>query len=321
MRRAFLIVVALAISAAVLPATSVLAGDTPRVRSFEGPTSEGGRVRIDVLVSEGAVHLSLLVIDGPYRCEDGTEGQIETGVGWGGPDGPVLTDQRLDLSDNWHVIAFTVSGRLGTHRGSGTMTFLLPGITADEQEAQVCTMGELTWSVERTAGAGLPFGRSALVQRLDEGRAVTMDLGASGSGEAATASRAQVGATRHYRGRTSMGLAMTARTRRVDTGIELLAIPFDYKLACDDGTESEGGFHDIVPFADSPTVMPPGQLDLEVLYALGPGDVLRVHGELDAHVGAGTLTVVQAEITDDLHAQLCDSGEQTWELWRTDAGY
>ena len=37
--------------------------------------------------------------------------------------------------------------------------------------------------------------------------------------------------------------------------------------------------------------------------------------------GAGTLTVIQAALTEDLHAQLCKSVEQTWELWRTDAGF
>lgn len=62
-------------------------------------------MRIGVLVSDGVVRLSDLLIDGPYRCEDGTEGQIETGVGWagvglGGVDGPVLTDQHLELTDN-----------------------------------------------------------------------------------------------------------------------------------------------------------------------------------------------------------------------------
>jgi hypothetical protein len=318
MRRVFLIaIVALAVSAAALPATSVMAGDTSRVRSYEGSTSEGGRLRIGVLVSDGVARLSALLIDGPYQCEDGTEGQIETGVGWGAPGGPVLTDQHLELSDNWRVIAFSVSGRLGTHRGSGTLTFLLPGVTADEQEAQVCTMGELTWSVERTAGAASSLGRSP-VRRLDDGRTVTMGLWASGPGEATTAAQAQTGPTRHYRGRTSMGHPMAAQTQRVDAGIELLALPFGFTLACEDGSENEGGFHQII---ESPILMSPGRLDLDLLFLFGPGDVLHVHGDLDAHAGTGTLAVVSALITEDLDAQLCTSGEQTWELWRTDAGH
>ena len=143
--------VCLVLAAVILPGTAASAGDTPRVRYYEGPTSEGGRVQIRVVVSDGVARLSLLLFDGPYRCENGTEGDIETGVGWGNGL-PVLTDEHLELSENWRVIAFMVSGRLGTHRGSGTLTFLLPEITADEQDAQVCTVGELTWSVERTVG-------------------------------------------------------------------------------------------------------------------------------------------------------------------------
>jgi hypothetical protein len=49
--------------------------------------------------------------------------------------------------------------------------------------------------------------------------------------------------------------------------------------------------------------------------------VLHVHGDLDALAGAGTLAVVSALITEDLDAQRCETVEQTWKLWRTDAGY
>ena len=35
-----------------------------------------------------------------------------------------------------------VSGRLGTLRGSGTLTVLIPGLTANEQAAQVCTFDQ-----------------------------------------------------------------------------------------------------------------------------------------------------------------------------------
>ncbi len=214
---------------------------------------------------------SLFVDPGPYRCEDGTEGEIGTGVAWVGHGGPVLTDQHLELSDNWQVIAFSVSGRLGVHGGSGTVTFLLPGLTADER-AQVCAIGELAWTVERTApDGGFPFGRAALVQRLDEGRTVTTDLGATGSGGTTVVARAEAGPTRHYRGRTSLDLSMAAQTRRVDTGIELLALSFGFKLACDDGSELGGGAR---PMIESPTVMPPGRLDLERA-TVGPGDALH----------------------------------------------
>ncbi len=111
------------------------------------------------------------------------------------------------------------SGRIGAHRGSGTLTFLLPALTANEQ-AQVCTMGELAWTIERTDGEDFPFKSAMLVQRAD-GRTITRTaLGETRSD--ATIAPAEAGGLppiRHYRGRTSQGLPMVARTRRADTGI------------------------------------------------------------------------------------------------------
>ncbi len=312
-------IVALVTSAGVLPATAVSARDTPEVRYYQGPTSEGGRLRIRVTVSDdGVAWLSLLSIDGPYRCEDGTEGEIETGVGWFRSGVPVIADQHLDLSENWGVIAFMVSGRIGAHRGSGTLTFLLPALTANEQ-AQVCTMGELTWTVERTDGEDFPFLSAVLVQRAD-GRTITMALGATRSEGTTAPAQAGLRPIRHYHGRTSQGLPMVARTRRTDTGIALHGLTWDYVLACDDRSEFVGGDRPLAYF-EATMVMPPGRLDLDVGPGVDPAEAFHFHGELDAHSGSGTLAVIWPVITDDLQAQLCKSGELTWELWRTDAGY
>jgi hypothetical protein len=317
MRRGlFTAIVVLVVLAGVLPATAESAGGT-RVRYYEGPTSNGGRLSIGVRVSDGVARLDHLLIDGPYRCADGTEGQIGTGVGWGGNGGPMITDQQLELSENWQVIAFMVSGRIGPHRGSGTVTFLLPGLTADEQ-AQLCTMGETTWTVERTAGEDFPFG-PAVVQRAG-GRTVTSGFGSAGSAATTALARAENRSIRHYHGRTSQGLPMAARTRRADAGIALLGLTLGFELACDDGTEFEGGSRPSAYF-EATVVLPPGRLDLDSPPGLFPAESFHVHGELDAHSGSGTLTMIWPIITEDLQAQLCKSGEQTWELWRTDAGY
>ena len=323
MRRAFLTaIVALVASAGVLPATAVSAGGTPEVRYYEGPTSEGGRVRISVVVSDdGVAWLSLLLIDGPYRCADGTEGEVETGLGWLRRGSPVIADQHLDLSENWGVIAVMGAGRIGAHSGSGTMTFLLPALTANEQ-AQVCTMGEFTWTVERTEGEDLPFRSAVWVQRAD-GRTVTMALDGTRTDARIAPAKAGLRPIRHYHGRTSQGFRMVARTRRTDAGIALHGLTWDYALTCDDGSENQGGDRPLNYF-EATIVMPPGRLDLDrgpEPTLDQPSGVFHFHGELDAHSGSGTLAVVWPEITDDLQAQLCKSGELTWELWRTDAGY
>ena len=322
MRRAlFTAIVALVVSTGALPVTAVAVRDTPEVRYYEGPTSEGGQLHIEVTVSgDGVAWLSLLLIDGPYKCADGTEGDVETGLGWLRRGSPVIADRHLDLSENWGVIAVMGAGRIGAHSGSGTLTFLLPALTANEQ-AQVCTMGELTWTVERTDGEDFPFSSAVLVQRAD-GRTVTMPYGATRSEGTSAPAKAGLRPIRHYHGRTSQGFRMVARTRRTDAGVALHGLTWDYVLGCDDGSENQGGDRPLSYFEER-IVMPPGRLDLDrgpEPTLDQPSGVFHFHGELNAHSGSGTLAVIWPEITEDLGAQLCKSGELTWELWRTDAG-
>jgi hypothetical protein len=317
-------IVALVVFAGFTPATAATAGGTSRVRHYEGPTSEGGRLRMSVVVKDGVARLSLLLIQAPYRCEDGTDGTIDDGVGWF-PKGPLISDAHVELSENWHSVAFTVTGRLGSHRGSGTMTFLMPGFTADGLGAQVCSTGELTWSVERTTGGDLAF-RSPVT--VEGGNALATGHGETRSDEVVLA-RAGAGPIRQYRGRTSQDhpgegnhpFGMPARTQRTDSGIALLVLSFGFLLACDDGTEVQGSIRPTA-FFDVAQVMPPGRLDLDLASSWGFQPVIvNLHGELDGHAGAGTLTMALPELTDDLDAQLCTTGDQTWEMWRTDAGY
>jgi hypothetical protein len=75
-------------------------------------------------------------------------------------------------------------------------------------------------------------------------------------------------------------------------------------------------------FFDTTQVMPPGRLDLDIVPDAFPlGIALHVHGELDAHLGSGTVSMIWPRLTEDVRAQRCQTGEQTWRLWRTDAGF
>ncbi|HET7236897.1 MAG TPA: hypothetical protein VFK59_10760 [Actinomycetota bacterium] len=319
MRRALsTIVVALSISVGVLPATPASAA--PRVRYYAGPTSEGGSVHFKLVVTHGVPHLALLLLAGPYACGDGTQGEIEgDGVGWGRTTGPVIEDGRLELSENWGALAFDASGRLGIRGGSGTLTFLWAGLTADEQAAQLCTVGEVTWSVERTSGEDFWPART-----LDVGGAggEVVRIGKLTSTRLPSTNLAEAdGPLRRYRGRTSQDLAIAAHTSRVDTGIRMSLLDISFLLACDDGTAFEGGIWP-TSFFDAPLVLPPGRLDLDLApIGFARGFALHVHGELDAHAGSGAFTMVSASLTDELQPQLCRSGDQTWRLWRTDEGF
>lgn len=69
-------------------------------------------------------------------------------------------------------------------------------------------------------------------------------------------------------------------------------------------------------------VMPVGRLDLDLIPHIGllGAIALHVHCELDAHAGSGRFSMVTASLDEDRNLQLCRSGDQTWRLWRTDAG-
>jgi hypothetical protein len=320
MRRAIssIAIVTLVLVAVILPGTAASAGDKPRIRHYKGQTSEGERFAVTVAVSDGVVRLTELDVGATLRCEDGTENGIGIGIGWSRGSQPVLTDQRLDVTvTEFITFALVLNGRLGSHRGSGTLTLLFPGLTADEQ-AQLCTTGELTWTLERTdRETSITGGQAVRVQRV-EGRRITVAIGESEPGETASAARLEPRPVRHYRGLTSQDETMKVGTRRTEAGVDLLDFDWGYELACDDGTEFAGGsgygFGGGLP-------MPPGRLDMDSVYVGPGGDALHVHGELGAHLGTGTVTLTMPALTDDLQAQLCVSGEQTWELWRTDAGY
>ncbi len=313
--------VALVVSAGLMPATAASARAAPRVRWYEGTTSEGGRLSISVVVRDGVPYLGVLVIDGPYSCEDGTQGDMAGGgFGWFPSDlaGPVPTDEPFEFSANAGGFAYMMSGRLGTLRGSGTLTVLMPGLTADEQAAQVCTFGG-TWSVERfdTSFSLKP----AMTVETAEGRTLAMGFGVAGSQDSPALAQTETGPIRHYRGGTTQDTDMALRTSRTDTGIALLYMTVGSPLACEDGTEIWGEIF-AHSFFDTTQVMPPGRLDLDIVpSALPLGIALHVHGDLDAHLGSGTASMIWPWLNEDLGAQRCQTGEQTWRLWRTDAGY
>src|SRR4029453_3523777 len=115
--------------------------------------------------------------------------------------------------------AFTVSGRLGTFRGSGMLTVLMPALTADEHAADVCRFGG-TWSVERfDTSISL---KPAVAVETERGRTLAMGFRVAGSLDSTTLPQTAAGQIRHYRGGTTQDTAMVLRTSWTDTGITLL---------------------------------------------------------------------------------------------------
>ena len=114
---------------------------------------------------------------------------------------------------------------------------------------------------------------------------------------------------------------MEVRTSRTDTGIALRYMTVGSSLAMR-GRNRDRGDHLRACLFDTTQVMPPGRLGLDIVPDASPyGIALHVHGELDAHLGSGTVSMIWPWLTEDLGAQRCQTGDQTWRLWRTDAGY
>jgi hypothetical protein len=85
-------------------------------------------------------------------CGDGTTQSWVVGMGWGGrpPGQPSLPSHTLDLDMVDSTQALHLHGMVQAVHGEGTISFAIPALTVDEQ-LQLCTTGELPWTVERTS--------------------------------------------------------------------------------------------------------------------------------------------------------------------------
>jgi hypothetical protein len=306
-RAAYLLVVLIVLATTIHAAA---ASPRTRLRYYAGETSQGESIRFTVAVRAGIARLRELELEGSVTCEDGTGFPFGAGIGFGGFSGPRIVDEQLELQDVFFDFGTVISGRLGAHRGSGTVTQAFAALDAEEQ-AQVCSTGELTWQVERLpTPAPDRMSRVVLIMRADGVRRWTaLDPGVRAQGAL------QVGRARHYRGRTSADGMMQLVTVRRDADVALRRIGFGWHLPCEDGSSVDIG---IFFLFGGGLPMDPGRLDLDEVF----GNVaLHVHGDLGPHLGSGTASQAFAVLTPDLDAQLCSSGEVTWEAWRTDAGF
>jgi hypothetical protein len=274
-----------------------------------------------------SVSFESLVLD----CDDGTRLQYSWGIGWG--SGLPMPARRVDWDDVWWGDAAHLHGRLGVHGGSGTFSEAVPALAADETAAQLCATGDLTWQVQRVEGEGSlrPTEVRTLISTRSQGATRTVVTSEprgtvrtmvtsepQGTVRSVVTSEARTAAGtarfRNYRGRTSQGEPMGARTAKVDSTIELRRLEVAFGLTCEDSTEVGWGATWL--FGPGWT-LPQARLDYDDVQT---GEAMHVHGRLGAHDGSGTLTDVLAALTNNEQAQLCTTGELTWRLWRIDAG-
>ena len=91
-------------------------------------------------------------------CEDTSTQRWGVVFGWGvlGENG----DFDAEFNDAENGFYLHVAGAIRWGRGSGTLEFNRSTLTADGQDAQLCTSGDLTWTVARVIPGGAARRRS-----------------------------------------------------------------------------------------------------------------------------------------------------------------
>jgi hypothetical protein len=88
-----------------------------------------------------------------FACEDGSS--QAWGILFAFFPGDALIDRILTLDIVDPDLAVHIHGRFGAHRASGDLRATIPALTVDEQ-AQLCTTGDLTWTMRRRSAARTP---------------------------------------------------------------------------------------------------------------------------------------------------------------------
>jgi hypothetical protein len=113
-------------------------------------------------------------------CEDMSTQRWGVGFGWGvlGENG----DFDAEFNDAENGFYLHVAGSIRWGKGSGTLTFNRSTLTADGQDAQLCSSGGLTWTVDRVMPGGsarsrsVPDGVGVLKLRVRQGVAEVVKL-------------------------------------------------------------------------------------------------------------------------------------------------
>ena len=305
-RRITLALVALAVLAA-LAEPSVAAPGGVRYSQYQGSTSDGGSIFLSTSVEDGVVRFQSLGLSVDATCEDGTTLHLDRGIDLS-PTGVPIDPAAIEVSEVTFADAFSLTGRLGSKAGGGTVSLITASLDADE-EPQVCSTDDLAWHADRISVVGVPFASPA-VRFVDRSTGVTTSVGRPVASSDRPAER-----LRNYAGRTSAGYRMFVVTQKRPDGLVMHELGIAWHLPCDDGTTVlDLGF--FIFFAGEP--LEPGRLDHDVS---APELAFHVNGRLGSHTGDGTTTSIVPALTEDLQAQGCRSGDVTWRAWRTDAGY
>ena len=134
------------VAALVVLALAAPAYAAPWPRLYRGKTSQEEKIRFVVAQTDAGRFVRRIDLSGTLTCED------QSMTGWGisfflGRKEVPITDRAFAYDVNFGDLAVHVAGDLGSLRGQGTASLVSATLTSDEQ-AQLCTTGDLTWTVE-----------------------------------------------------------------------------------------------------------------------------------------------------------------------------
>ena len=119
----------------------------PSLRLYRGETSQEHNIRFVVVKTDaGRFVREMDILEISLTCEDQTTLDFGFGFGFGGGQVPII-DRAFSFDEVVGEMAIHISGELGSLQGQGTLSLTMAQLTPDEQ-AQLCTTGDLTWSVE-----------------------------------------------------------------------------------------------------------------------------------------------------------------------------
>lgn len=146
-RAALLVLMCLVLSLAVVSVDASAGAGKRRV--YEGTVSNGYPMGIKLILrDDGPPALREVEFGADTTCDDGTMQTWFMSFGWGGGF-PAMPSHALDLDLVDSSQAIHLHGKVQAVHGAGTLQFTIAALTMDEQ-AQLCTTGELTWTVDRT---------------------------------------------------------------------------------------------------------------------------------------------------------------------------
>jgi hypothetical protein len=138
----------------IVSTVATTAAQAATARRYDGTTSQDRRlVFILRKADDGALNLKVVDVKRfVLTCEDYTTQIWGVTWFWGGRGLP-LDGRDLNLYENDGQSAFAIQGHFGAEHATGTLIRFTVASLTDDEQAQACTTGDLTWDAERVSRA------------------------------------------------------------------------------------------------------------------------------------------------------------------------